>query len=78
MVFHQDGQSFYAGIKGGTVRQSPGFQHAVHFQTQVIMETAGAVPLDEKPVALILRDGRFRFRRLAENALSPVFIKWHS
>src|SRR5262245_28929558 len=49
MVLDFDGKMFLSALPGKSLRQRPGFQHAFHFQAEVVMQPAGSVFLNDKP-----------------------------
>src|SRR5712692_7738228 len=74
MVFHVNGEPLDRGIKGWAVRERPGFQNALHLQTQIVMQTAGAMSLNKKTVTFAGLGCCFGFRSLAKNPLPTVFF----
>ena len=43
MVFYHHGQSFVRGVQGRAFWDGPAFQHAFHFQPEVIMQAGGVM-----------------------------------
>ncbi len=48
MIFHFDCQALVGRIDGGSARDRPGFEDAVEFEPEVVVETAGGVLLDDE------------------------------
>jgi hypothetical protein len=74
MIFHVDGQALDRGIEGWAVRQRPGFQNAVHFQPQVIVETSCAMSLNKKAVSFPLGSLGGWLGSAGKDPLLPVFF----
>jgi hypothetical protein len=48
MVFDFDGKMFLAALPGKSLRQRPRFQHAFHFQAEVVMQPARSMLLNDE------------------------------
>ena len=77
MIFGEYRETLFTGIEGGTFGNRPGSQHAFHFETEVIMESSGAVFLNNESVAASLLEATFRLRGFIEAALTLVLFKTH-
>ncbi len=75
VILHLDGETLVVGIERGTARHRPGFEHAVEFQAEIVMQAGGGVLLDHIAAMLGLGDARRAagLGRLLEVALGPVF-----
>jgi len=68
----------YIGIQSGSLRDCPADQHAVHFQPEVVVQPACAVPLDNEPSDIRLGPGdggARRLRRPGEIPFAPVSLQ---
>src|SRR5438477_1159454 len=52
MIFHVHGQPLVGSIEGRAFRNSPGLEHAFHFQTKVVVQMGSSVLLNYKPESL--------------------------
>ncbi|HEX2768129.1 MAG TPA: hypothetical protein VHN12_02505 [Geobacteraceae bacterium] len=76
MVFGLYGQTLVVWVQRWAFGHGPAFQDAVHFQSQVEVQTPGMVLMDNE--AMPASDGAApatRLRRLIEMPFVPVFLK---
>src|SRR5215475_11662808 len=81
MVLNFDGKMFFAALPGKSLRQRPGFQDAFHFQTEVVMQPAGSMLLNNesrRAFDLFWNGLACRFSGLFEVAFAFVFGQCHS
>src|SRR5690625_2521242 len=77
VILGLDRQTFLARHEAWALGHGPAFQHAIHFQTKIVMQPARIMFLDEIAVALRGRVPALRFRGFREIALLPVFLQRH-
>src|SRR6185437_10915982 len=76
VIFRLNRESLVTGTRGWTFRHRPRHQHAVHFQSKVIMQTTGGMLLyDKLQITAALRSLRRRFRSFFEIPLSAIFLE---
>jgi hypothetical protein len=75
VVLHHDGQALVLGVIGGALGDGPRLEDAAHFQTEVVVQAAGAVLLHHEREVFPLgrRLSRGRLGGLREVALALVF-----
>jgi hypothetical protein len=60
MIFSLNGQTFVLGIYRRPLGDSPGFEHPLHLQAKVVVQTSGLVLLDHKDLLTwVLRGASF-------------------
>ena len=77
MILHMHGKSLVIGIKRRAFRDSPRFQHAVHFKAEVVMQAGSVVALHDESVLRFFLDFRRRFGRFFEAPFSFVLVEGH-
>src|SRR6185369_8240007 len=77
MVLDMDGKSLDLGIERRALRYSPRLERAADLQAQIVVQTAGVMPLHDKAVIGRSSRNRRRFRRLREISLSGVVLQGH-
>src|SRR5258705_9491179 len=79
MVLRTDGQMFLGRVHGWALGHRPGYQNPVDRQSEVIMQAAGVVLLDDKdaPTAGPPHPTR-RLWRFCEFSLPGIVFGWHS
>src|SRR5436309_12761147 len=75
MILDVHRQALFVGAHGRSLRHRPALQHAVELQTQVVVEPARRVLVDDEPVARAGAGAAERFRRLRGIALAPVLVE---
>ena len=75
MVFGSHGQPLIGGIEARAFGHSPAQEHAVEFESEIVMQPRGVVLLDKvgEYFAAHLNGSGRRFRRLFEIAFPAVF-----
>jgi len=53
VIFGPNGQTTDGGVQGGDVGDGPALEHAIGFQTEVIVQAPGVVLLDDKDGLLV-------------------------
>src|SRR5579862_1759080 len=82
MILHLHGEPLDGGIERRPFGNRPGKQHAIKFQTEIVMQLRGTVFLDHVLQRAFgkFRVARFfgRLRRNLEVALSAIFLEGHA
>ena len=81
MVLDFDGKMFLAALPGKSLRQCPRFQHAFHFQAEVVMQPARSMLLNDesrRAFDLFWSGLACRLAGLFEVAFAFVFGQRHS
>ena len=79
VVFDHDGEAFDGWVEGGSLGNGPGFEGAVDFDAEVVVEAAGVVTLDAEEVAGGLGGkGGSGFGSEVEFAFARVVFKSHT
>ncbi len=77
MILHLHGQAFVCRIERGAFGNGPGFQHAIHFQAEIIVKTGCPMLLYYEAMAFFGRDFAGWFRSAVELAFAFVFFESH-
>src|SRR5579862_4486237 len=77
MIFDLHGKTLVSGVKRRTLGHGPRFQHAFHFETEVIMQAGGVVLLYDEAMRRLLLDFAGRLGRFFEAPLPFVFFEGH-
>src|SRR5437588_7769842 len=82
VIFDFDREMFLAFLPRQTFRQRPGFQNALHLQSEIVMQPARVVFMDHKArcTANLFRQwlATFGLGRLGKIAFRLVFLQTHS
>src|SRR5580704_2214484 len=73
MVFGLNRQAFVGRIKRRTFWNSPGFQHAVQFQTEIVMKPSGVMALHYERILSTRSAAASRLGTLARWTLALIF-----
>ncbi len=77
MILHLHGETFVSGIERRALGNGPRFQHAIHFQSKVIVKASCPVLLNYKAMACSFGEFACRFRSAVELAFAFVFFESH-
>ena len=76
MVLDVDGQALFLGLQRGPLGHRPALQHAVHLQTNVVMQAPGSVLLNDEQATVATTPGAEGLGRALGIALVPVGVEW--
>ena len=77
VILHMHGEAFISGIKRRSPRDSPRLQHAIKFETKIVVQARGAMPLYDKAMSTFLFYFRRGFWRFFKPAFALIFLERH-
>ena len=77
MILHLHGEALVGWIERRTFGNSPRFQHAIHFQAEVIVKAGCSMLLHDEAMTFFRRDFTGRFRGAVELAFALIFFESH-
>src|SRR6266849_7113638 len=78
MILNLHGETFVTGIERRALGNGPRFEHSVHFQPKVVMQSRGVMLLHDETVPSLLLHFRKRFWRFLEAQLLLIFLQCHA
>jgi len=75
VIFYVDSQSFLAYFLRRTLGDRPGCQRPVDLKSEIKMQAAGCVPLDDENRPFIFAEAAFGFRCLLKLSLAIIFFE---
>ena len=78
MIFDRHGKTLLGGIQRRTFRDRPGFEDALHLETEVVVEAGGAVLLHHEAVSFVFLHFGGRLGGVGKAAFALIFLKCHS
>jgi hypothetical protein len=77
VIFHLHRETLVCRIERWTFWDSPRLQHTFHFQTEIVVETRGAMALHHKSVSRLLLNFWRGLRRFREAPFAFVLLEGH-
>ena len=77
MILHLHGEALVGWIEGRTLGNSPRFQHAIHFQAEVIVKAGCSMLLHYEAMTFFSRNFAGWFRGAVELAFAFIFFESH-
>ena len=78
VILHMGGEVFQAGVERGAFGDRPGFQHAIDFQAEIVMQARGVVPLHTEIIGRAGGHGsRGRLRGVRKTTFGGVLLERH-